>query len=266
VQPENEEYEKFEIDSLKDKYVLEMIVNQAGIYLLTADKLHESNHYECFLYHYLPSEDNLNVVDTRVVPDLMQTIYDFQNSLLWVASLNKETVNIYKYDSDNRLLETYAWKHNIDRPANYCPITSNITLKNDGDNLAIAVHFREIYGGGDIYVATGNFDYLEVEKSLEVPELSISHYPNPLSISDFNEGKKMNISFSLPHNGNVKIDVYNIRGQHIKTIASETYTTGTHTLSWNGKDNNNKIVSSGVYFYQININGDKTSSKMLVIK
>ena len=68
--------------------------------------------------------------------------------------------------------------------------------------------------------------------------------PNP-----FNPSTKIN--FSLKKNSNVSIVVYNIKGQKVKTLVSENYNQGNHSVVWNGLDDNNQAVSSGVYFYRM---------------
>ncbi|NQV17722.1 MAG: S8 family serine peptidase [Armatimonadetes bacterium] len=87
-----------------------------------------------------------------------------------------------------------------------------------------------------------------------------SNHPNPFNPSTI-------ISYSLVDNiNNPQIEIYNIKGQRVKSFQLEEKA-GESSIVWNGKDENDKSVSSGVYFYRL-INEEKTiqNKKMLLIK
>ena len=86
------------------------------------------------------------------------------------------------------------------------------------------------------------------------------NYPNP-----FNPTTK--ISFSIPDESKVKLTVYNIKGQKVRTLVNDQLERGMHDVIWNGRNANNKSVASGVYFYRLNVN-KKTYKvkKMLLLK
>ena len=80
-------------------------------------------------------------------------------------------------------------------------------------------------------------------------DFQLSNYPNPFN-------PETTISFDLPQDSKVKITVYNIKGQKIKTLYSfSNRGLGTRSVIWNGTDENNHSVSSGIYFYQLKVNG-----------
>jgi hypothetical protein len=86
-----------------------------------------------------------------------------------------------------------------------------------------------------------------------------NNYPNP-----FNAGT--NISFSLPEQGYIKLDVINILGEKITTLAEGNYPAGRHSVVWDGQDHSGESVSSGFYFYRLS-SGDKSVAKrMLMLK
>jgi hypothetical protein len=87
-----------------------------------------------------------------------------------------------------------------------------------------------------------------------------NNYPNPFNPTT-------NISFSIEENGYVSLNIYNIRGQLTKTLVSENLDAGVHIITWNGKDNNNQSVSSGIYLYEMKAVGKYTNTKkMLMLK
>ncbi len=85
------------------------------------------------------------------------------------------------------------------------------------------------------------------------------NYPNPFNPTT-------TISFSLPKEENIELTIYNIKGQKIKTLYSGTVDEGRHSMVWEGKDANDKSVSSGLYFYQLKIGNKVLTRKMLMLK
>ncbi len=85
------------------------------------------------------------------------------------------------------------------------------------------------------------------------------NYPNP-----FNPTTQ--IKFSLAKAGNVEIDIYNIKGQKVKTLLNEKREAGQNSVVWNGTDDTEKSVGSGVYFYKVKASTFTTINKMIMLK
>jgi hypothetical protein len=85
------------------------------------------------------------------------------------------------------------------------------------------------------------------------------NYPNP-----FNAGTV--ISFALPQSSHVKIAIYNVLGQTVKTLADEQMEPGIQRVSWDGRDDNGLSAASGVYFYRISANSFTATKKMTLLK
>jgi len=62
------------------------------------------------------------------------------------------------------------------------------------------------------------------------------------------------------------IKVFDISGKFVRTIISEGFPAGYHEVAWDGKDNNNHEVSSGMYIYRILSGGLSESKRMTFIK
>lgn len=88
----------------------------------------------------------------------------------------------------------------------------------------------------------------------------LSNYPNPFNPTT-------TIEFSIQNDSNIDLSIFNIKGQKIKSLAQSEFTKGTHSIIWNGDDDKSKSISSGIYFYKLNING-KTEAvrKCLLLK
>lgn len=93
----------------------------------------------------------------------------------------------------------------------------------------------------------------------EVLEIQTHNYPNPFNPST-------TIAYSLPQDGMIEIGVYNIKGQLVKTLVKGEQLAGNYETVWNGKDKNEKSVSSGIYFYKLATKDDTMMKKMLMLK
>ena len=74
------------------------------------------------------------------------------------------------------------------------------------------------------------------------------NHPNPFNPST-------TIMYSLNDDSYVTVEIYNIQGRRIKTLTNEFKTKGTHSVLWNGDNNAGVAVSSGIYYYKINVEG-----------
>ena len=88
-------------------------------------------------------------------------------------------------------------------------------------------------------------------------------YPNPANPS-------ATIPFALKEDTQIKMTVYNILGQHVQTLLDEKRTAGRWSVFWDGRDENGRLVSSGVYLIQLQarINGRERNwnKKLLLAK
>ena len=97
------------------------------------------------------------------------------------------------------------------------------------------------------------------EEITEIPVKLLGNYPNP-----FNPTTR--ISFALQQDSNVKVNIYNAKGQKIKTLVNKQMQAGNHLVEWNGVDDNNKQVSSGIYFYRMEAGKYNHAKKMMLLK
>jgi predicted glutamine amidotransferase len=88
---------------------------------------------------------------------------------------------------------------------------------------------------------------------------SVSNYPNPFNPST-------NISLSLTESTDVNIQIYNIKGQLVRCFGTKRYNAGTNVFEWNGTDDANKSVSSGIYFIRINAGSETHTHKIVMMK
>jgi hypothetical protein len=90
-------------------------------------------------------------------------------------------------------------------------------------------------------------------------ELLAQNYPNPFNPTT-------TIAYNMVEEGNVSIEVFNIKGQKVKTLLNEHMTVGDYTLVWEGTNDNNQKVSSGIYFYKMKSGNYSSTKKMILMK
>ncbi|MDD2650972.1 MAG: FlgD immunoglobulin-like domain containing protein, partial [Candidatus Cloacimonetes bacterium] len=74
------------------------------------------------------------------------------------------------------------------------------------------------------------------------------------------------IAYSVKETAPVKLEIYNIKGQKVRTLVNDVMTAGNHSVVWNGHDDNGKNVGSGVYFYRMTTPKFSSTQKMLLMK
>jgi hypothetical protein len=87
------------------------------------------------------------------------------------------------------------------------------------------------------------------------------NYPNPFNASTI-------IRYRVPSHSNVKLEIFNITGEKVRTLVNEEQEFGAHFVSWDGTTESGKSVASGVYVYRLQISGTKgtlTHARRLVL-
>ncbi|HQO47474.1 MAG TPA: FlgD immunoglobulin-like domain containing protein, partial [Candidatus Cloacimonas sp.] len=93
------------------------------------------------------------------------------------------------------------------------------------------------------------------------PSAALKFYPYP---NPFN--KTTCLSLTAAKNCQADIAILNLKGQLVKTWQKELIPRGNYTINWDGKDNNGKQVSSGVYFWKVQSGDNTFSTKILYLK
>jgi len=84
-------------------------------------------------------------------------------------------------------------------------------------------------------------------------------YPVPFS-------KGVNISYSIEKKGFVSVKVYDITGRLIKRLVNGLQDRGWYTIQWDGNHENNRSISSGVYFIRLETGNFISTKKVLLVK
>jgi hypothetical protein len=101
----------------------------------------------------------------------------------------------------------------------------------------------------------------ETEPLADVPMTFVleQNYPNPFNPTT-------TIRYQLPEQREVKLVVYNMLGQVVKTLVQTTQSAGTYIARWDGTNEDGISAAGGVYFYQLKAGDFVVSKKMILLK
>ncbi len=85
------------------------------------------------------------------------------------------------------------------------------------------------------------------------------NYPNPFN-------PETTIEFSLGSADRAELNIYNIKGQKVKSLVSGELSQGTHRIVWNGRDDSGQTVGSGIYFVRMQAGNYTETKKITLIK
>jgi len=127
-------------------------------------------------------------------------------------------------------------------------ITQTIQNVNVNAQQTTTINFAMVAG-------SDNEDYVIPVLATELK----GNYPNPFNPST-------TISYAIKDATDARLEIYNLKGQLVRTLANAHHKTGHYNLVWNGMDDANKPVSSGIYFYRLTTDKYQKTRKMLLVE
>ncbi len=152
----------------------------------------------------------------------------------------------------------------------YLPDGSHKQYTMESTNGAIpenVLYDMEIFGN-EIWIALDTKGIMRVtdaissvkEKPRTVTDFKLlDNFPNPFNPTT-------HITFELIKSGNITLAIYDLSGKLVRTLGNGLYTSGAHTVVWDGKDLHGNSVASGVYVYSLTADGFTKVKKMTLLK
>ncbi len=142
----------------------------------------------------------------------------------------------------------------------WCPVRGETRKIDDyyvyNESLRKVVHSKiEVSDKRDYYYVSFD-DESVIDAS---PAMALTHYPNPFN-------PETTISYTLDHEDEVAVDIYNVRGQKVRTLVRGSQDEGSYQVTWSGDDASGKPVSSGVYFCRLKSGEETIVRKMMLMK
>lgn len=201
--------------------------------------------------------------------DVPEGATNLSSTLLWIGDWGKWPTNdldIIITDPDNNLNFDGATLASPEFVSIASPTAGEWNFEVNGFTIFKKIDFFKLFVDVEVggmllrgQIAQAGKISTSGKVSLIPTEFGISqNYPNPFNPST-------NIAYGLPEDSDVKLQIFNLKGQLVQTLVDAAQPAGYHTAVWNGRDNFGKQVASGTYIYRISAGQKFVASKRLVL-
>lgn len=208
-----------------------------------------------------------------------------KNNIIWDNDADQPYIQqqiweAKEYHATYNNIQDLIWENdNIDVDPNFTDYDGNAFYLNNsspsidaGTNDIYFLTQLDVIGNGRFWgnsIDQGCYEIVQTStenSSIEIDNYWLNCFPNPLAFK--NNQTTTTICFNLIEQANIlEISIYNVKGQFVKQLDNISKTSGSKRIVWNGLDQAGKTVSSGIYFYHLNLNGISVAqNKMVVIK
>ncbi|MCF7912282.1 MAG: T9SS type A sorting domain-containing protein [Candidatus Cloacimonetes bacterium] len=233
-----------------------------------------------------------NTTFTRNSADSGSGIYSWNNSSLYIANSifwdnNEEDIRFITTQNTDAFCIVYSdiedgeesiihsnicpfnvTEGNIDAyPEFVSPDNDDFQLQNDSPCIDAGIDYFEFNGielvnldETQFFGEAPDMGYFEKmsdgngQQEISPASFEMKIFPNPFN-------PETTIEFGLAEAGEVKIEVYNVKGQKVDTVVDMEYSAGTQKVIWNAKG-----LASGIYYYKISSNGHSDTGRMVLLK
>jgi hypothetical protein len=215
-------------------------------------------------YYRLKDDDSgIQYVFRNYSPDFSDTLwtdlntYSIEGRITARTCISVNSENHYiMYFNDNQLEIRDRTNGNIIHYQNSSINPFSIQRKSDEELLFITNNDEET--GYDVYMLNGEIQVSAEENQISTPSFELQNYPNPFNPST-------TIEFSIQNDSQIDLTIFNIKGQKVKQLFSDQQTAGQYSIIWNGDNESGEYVSSGIYCYQLKIDGKTEAVKKCLL-
>lgn len=180
------------------------------------------------------TQSETNVVGYRIFRNTESDLESAQMLNAFVDATNTSTMQVYVFWDEEVSTDGtyYYWLQNLDfsgESAFHGPVSISVVLDDHGT------------------------------PAIPVVQGITNAYPNPFNPTT-------TIEFGVLRAGNVAVAVYNTRGQLVRNLYTGLREKGTYFLTWDGTDANNRALASGIYYIRMDMNGQRFSRKVMLMK
>jgi len=234
-------------------YILSIFGDDDNIYLFAET----DDIVELSIYDY---EKNL-ISTTQLFQNHYFRVLDLGNAFMAITTGDDDNIEYMIVDKNGEILVNAD--ENVFSNLNGYQHIENYFVKDGYVYALFSVSFgheNEYYENNFYLQKIDISDYVDTNDNIiPVTEFTVNAYPNPFN-------PNLTISYSLPADSDVSIDIYNLKGQKVTSLLNERIKAGEHQLVWNGKDNRDRSVGSGVYFYKVKAGSLENTNKIILMK
>ncbi|MFQ5823555.1 MAG: FlgD immunoglobulin-like domain containing protein [bacterium] len=129
------------------------------------------------------------------------------------------------------------------------------------DDEPITAEVRVMAWGERYFVAEEIVGISKHDEDLSLPKSFVLHqnHPNPFNPTT-------TVRYDLPKAARVILRIYNLGGQEVKTLVDEVQSAGEKLVTWDARNRLDQMVSSGVYIYSLQVDNERQTRKMLLVR
>jgi hypothetical protein len=198
-----------------------------------------------FMLQY--DESKYEFVEVRQVEEGMMGTVDGESGLFVSSNKNPGEVIVGSMKVDGRSADGAGDLVEFVFRSDDTPLQSDFQIL-DGILVDLAGNVDQMHN-----IAIGRLDPIPEAFGLN------QNLPNPFNPST-------TITYELPESGNVKLVVYNLLGQQVRTLVADQIEAGFHTVVWDGADEFGRQVASGIYIYKMDAGSFMATKRMMFLK
>ena len=196
-----------------------------------------------------------------VKPD---SVYTFS---IWIKADKNGSVVIFtvgdpsynEWKRTNKIVVTTQWQL----------VTFQFTAPHTASTGRAPIHFSD-QSNSTYLPVTYYLDDLQIKKWRQSAEISEEkqqiasfalwqNYPTPFN-------SETTIQYQLPATTQVKLEIFDLLGKKVATLVDRWHASGSYAVRWNGKDEANKNVASGLYLYRLQAKGFVSTRKLVLVQ
>ncbi len=235
-------------------------------YLVDTDS---SNHAVAQGLNNPPSEPTLIIPADSSVIDITSATLAMSSSFVFGAATDADTSQTLTYEFE-LILGTSTWNISITDPLIAsvpnqeiydAMVAQSVTSLTGTWNVSASDGIDATPASNGPLTITFDISTVGVDEDAAVPDVFALHqnYPNPFNPTT-------TIAFDVPELSNVRIDIYNLLGQKVRTLVSGQHEAAYYTVNWNGTNDFGSPVASGMYIYRIEAGKFSAVRKLVLMK
>ncbi|MDR3667580.1 MAG: fibronectin type III domain-containing protein, partial [Ignavibacteriaceae bacterium] len=196
---------------------------------------------------------------------LNRTTYDSSQTVFITVSDNSENKSMLISEEVQTKLNIYSDTISVSYTNSKGELVTDFAYYPNSTKMngSYTVTCKEIDANSGVFQGAFNSKITSIQqnnsKTIPTSYKLFQNYPNPFN------GQTI-IKYQLTDRGWMTLEVFDILGRKIRTLVNEFQLPGEFTLRWDGKNDNGKMLASGVYIYRMRIGTFVSSKKLMMLK